>query len=52
MSSGLRLALYAAMLMAVFVAAYAAGSAFIPDSVVDSWTQEVGSNEHGKVHSP
>ena len=35
-------------LLAVFTAAYGAGSAFIPDSLVESWMQDVEQDHHEK----
>ncbi len=48
MSAGIRLTLYAAVLLAVFTAAYGAGSAFIPDSLVESWMQDLEQDHHEK----
>lgn len=48
MSPGIRLTLYAVVLLAVFTAAYGAGSAFIPNSLVESWMQDVEQDHHEK----
>ena len=48
MRAGTRLSLYGVGLVAAFGAAFGLGGVVVPDSVVESWTQQSGADEHSE----
>ena len=49
MSATARLGAYLAALAAVFVAAFFIGGAVVPESTVDSWTQQAEESSHSQT---
>ncbi|APX32697.1 hypothetical protein BH708_08185 [Brachybacterium sp. P6-10-X1] len=52
MRTGTRLGLYGSALVVAFGAAFGAAGAVVPDSAVESWTQQSRTNEHGTGDAP